>query len=32
MDVAIVIGLGRLAGRTVDVITNNPLRRGGCLD
>jgi acetyl-CoA/propionyl-CoA carboxylase carboxyl transferase subunit len=28
----VVIGLGRLAGRTVGVIANNPLRRGGCLD
>lgn len=28
----IVIGLGRLAGRTVGVIANNPLRKGGCLD
>ncbi|MPZ67048.1 MAG: acyl-CoA carboxylase subunit beta [Pseudonocardiaceae bacterium] len=28
----IVIGLGRLAGRTVGVIANNPLRLGGCLD
>jgi acetyl-CoA/propionyl-CoA carboxylase carboxyl transferase subunit len=28
----IVIGLGRLSGRTVGVIANNPLRRGGCLD
>ncbi|WP_174889786.1 acyl-CoA carboxylase subunit beta [Acrocarpospora pleiomorpha] len=27
-----VIGLGRLAGRTVGVIANNPLRKGGCLD
>jgi acetyl-CoA/propionyl-CoA carboxylase carboxyl transferase subunit len=27
-----VIGLGRLAGRTVGVLANNPLRRGGCLD
>jgi hypothetical protein len=32
MDVAIVIGLGRLPGRTVDVIANSPLRKGGCLD
>src|SRR3712207_7479564 len=24
--------LGRLAGRTVGVIANNPLRLGGCLD
>ncbi|HEY3717060.1 MAG TPA: carboxyl transferase domain-containing protein [Jatrophihabitantaceae bacterium] len=28
----IVTGLGRLAGRTVGVIANNPLRLGGCLD
>jgi acetyl-CoA/propionyl-CoA carboxylase carboxyl transferase subunit len=28
----IVIGLGRLGGRTVGVIANNPLRKGGCLD
>lgn len=28
----IVIGLGRLAGRTVGVIANNPLRKCGCLD
>ena len=27
-----VIGLGRLAGRTVGVLANNPMRRGGCLD
>ena len=27
----IVIGLGRLGGRTVGVIANTPLRRGGCL-
>jgi acetyl-CoA/propionyl-CoA carboxylase carboxyl transferase subunit len=27
-----VIGLGRLAGRAVGVIANNPLRKGGCLD
>lgn len=27
-----VIGFGRLAGRTVGVIANNPLRKGGCLD
>ncbi|MGH3821696.1 MAG: acyl-CoA carboxylase subunit beta [Pseudonocardiaceae bacterium] len=27
-----VVGLGRLAGRTVGVIANNPLRLGGCLD
>nr|ASV46997.1 propionyl-CoA carboxylase subunit beta [uncultured bacterium] len=28
----LVIGLGRLAGRTVGVLANNPLRKGGCLD
>ncbi|AHH94587.1 acyl-CoA carboxylase subunit beta [Kutzneria viridogrisea] len=28
----VVIGLGRLAGRTVGVIANNPMRKGGCLD
>ncbi|MGX7680532.1 acyl-CoA carboxylase subunit beta [Jatrophihabitans sp. DSM 45814] len=28
----IVTGLGRLAGRTIGVIANNPLRLGGCLD
>ncbi|MBV9315166.1 MAG: acyl-CoA carboxylase subunit beta [Pseudonocardia sp.] len=28
----IVVGLGRLAGRTVGVIANNPIRKGGCLD
>ncbi len=28
----IVIGLGRLGGRTVGVIANNPIRKGGCLD
>ncbi|MGH4009383.1 MAG: acyl-CoA carboxylase subunit beta [Pseudonocardiaceae bacterium] len=28
----IVVGVGRLAGRTVGVIANNPLRLGGCLD
>ncbi len=27
-----LIGLGRLAGRTIGVIANNPLRKGGCLD
>ncbi|MFB9909133.1 acyl-CoA carboxylase subunit beta [Allokutzneria oryzae] len=26
------VGLGRLGGRTVGVIANNPLRMGGCLD
>jgi acetyl-CoA/propionyl-CoA carboxylase carboxyl transferase subunit len=28
----VVIGLGRLAGRTVGVVANNPLRKAGCLD
>jgi acetyl-CoA/propionyl-CoA carboxylase carboxyl transferase subunit len=28
----IVTGLSRLAGRTVGVLANNPLRLGGCLD
>jgi acetyl-CoA/propionyl-CoA carboxylase carboxyl transferase subunit len=28
----VVTGLGRLAGRTVGVIANNPMRLGGCLD
>ncbi|MEY9211076.1 acyl-CoA carboxylase subunit beta [Thermobifida halotolerans] len=28
----IVIALGRMGGRTVGVIANNPLRKGGCLD
>src|SRR5215207_2099502 len=28
----IIIGLGRLGGRTVGVVANNPLRLGGCLD
>ncbi|MGH3768907.1 MAG: acyl-CoA carboxylase subunit beta [Pseudonocardiaceae bacterium] len=28
----IVVGLGRLAGRTIGVVANNPLRLGGCLD
>ncbi|WP_188942848.1 acyl-CoA carboxylase subunit beta [Nakamurella endophytica] len=28
----IVVGLGRLGGRSVGVIANNPLRLGGCLD
>ena len=27
-----VIGLGRLGGRSVGVIANNPIRLGGCLD
>lgn len=30
--VFIVVGLGRIGGRTVGVIANNPLRKGGCLD
>lgn len=28
----VVVGLGRLTGRTVGVIANNPIRLGGCLD
>jgi acetyl-CoA/propionyl-CoA carboxylase carboxyl transferase subunit len=28
----VITALGRLAGRTVGVIANNPLRLGGCLD
>ena len=28
----LVTGLGRLAGRTVGVVANNPLRMAGCLD
>ncbi|MDY6810167.1 MAG: carboxyl transferase domain-containing protein [Actinomycetota bacterium] len=28
----IVVGFGRLAGRSVGVIANNPLRMGGCLN
>jgi acetyl-CoA/propionyl-CoA carboxylase carboxyl transferase subunit len=27
-----VVGLGRLAGRAIGVIANNPIRKGGCLD
>ncbi|GAB2663716.1 acyl-CoA carboxylase subunit beta [Saccharopolyspora gloriosae] len=27
-----VTGLGRLGGRTIGVLANNPLRKGGCLD
>jgi len=27
-----IVGLGRLAGRSVGVIANNPIRKGGCLD
>ncbi|MGW5385967.1 acyl-CoA carboxylase subunit beta [Nocardia sp. NPDC003963] len=29
---SMVTGLGRLGGRTVGVLANNPLRLGGCLD
>ena len=28
----IVVGLGRLGGRSVGVVANNPMRLGGCLD
>ena len=28
----VVVALGRLGGRTVGVVANNPLRLGGCLD
>jgi acetyl-CoA/propionyl-CoA carboxylase carboxyl transferase subunit len=28
----VVIGLGRLGGRSVGLLANNPLRKGGCLD
>jgi acetyl-CoA/propionyl-CoA carboxylase carboxyl transferase subunit len=28
---SMVVGLGRLSGRTVGVLANNPLRLGGCL-
>jgi acetyl-CoA/propionyl-CoA carboxylase carboxyl transferase subunit len=28
----ILTALGRLAGRSIGVVANNPLRRGGCLD
>lgn len=28
----VTVGLGRLGGRTVGVLANNPLRLGGCLD
>ena len=28
----VVTGLGRLAGRTVGVVANNPMRMAGCLD
>jgi acetyl-CoA/propionyl-CoA carboxylase carboxyl transferase subunit len=27
-----IVGLGRLAGRTIGVVANNPIRKGGCLD
>lgn len=27
-----VVGLGRLGGRSIGVTANNPLRKGGCLD
>jgi acetyl-CoA/propionyl-CoA carboxylase carboxyl transferase subunit len=27
-----VTGFGRLAGRTIGVLANNPIRKGGCLD
>lgn len=27
-----VVGLGRLGGRAVGVVANNPIRKGGCLD
>ncbi|MCV7423823.1 acyl-CoA carboxylase subunit beta [Mycobacterium yunnanensis] len=29
---SMVVGLGRLAGRSVGVLANNPLRLGGCLN
>jgi len=29
---SMVVGLGRLAGRTVGLLANNPLRLGGCLN
>jgi acetyl-CoA/propionyl-CoA carboxylase carboxyl transferase subunit len=29
---SMVVGLGRLAGRTIGVLANNPLRLGGCLN
>jgi acetyl-CoA/propionyl-CoA carboxylase carboxyl transferase subunit len=28
----IVVGLGRLCGRTTGIVANNPIRKGGCLD
>jgi acetyl-CoA/propionyl-CoA carboxylase carboxyl transferase subunit len=27
-----VVGLGRLAGRSIGVVASNPIRKGGCLD
>jgi acetyl-CoA/propionyl-CoA carboxylase carboxyl transferase subunit len=27
-----IVGLGRLAGRAIGVVANNPIRKGGCLD
>jgi acetyl-CoA/propionyl-CoA carboxylase carboxyl transferase subunit len=27
-----IAGLGRLAGRTIGIVANNPIRKGGCLD
>jgi acetyl-CoA/propionyl-CoA carboxylase carboxyl transferase subunit len=29
---SMIVGMGRLAGRTVGVLANNPLRLGGCLN
>jgi acetyl-CoA/propionyl-CoA carboxylase carboxyl transferase subunit len=29
---SVVVGLGRLNGRTVGVVASNPVRHGGCLD
>ena len=29
---SMVVGLGRLSGRTIGVLANNPLRLGGCLN
>ncbi|MEU8268624.1 carboxyl transferase domain-containing protein [Sphaerisporangium sp. NPDC049002] len=28
----LLVGLGRLGGRSVGVLANNPIRKGGCLD
>jgi len=28
----LVVGLGRLAGRPIGLLANNPIRKGGCLD